>query len=1704
MSTGIARQRSHSRSSSVRSDSNLKPPTPSITPGSDEFAFEPCAATASFLLYAQRNVILCLHHDTLAIERRFTRHREDVSWISVDNVSERGAGRMVVSYDAGSTAIVWDLLTGDEVARFASYEQIRVASWMRNGNVAFGNAQGNIILFEPSTSEHLSARTIFDPITALAPAQDCRTFAIGYLNGSILIATLQPSFTILHTLTTPRAPSPIAGLAWHGSSSKQKSEMLAAQTSDGDLRVWSVPKAPHGGDTPCVIRILNQKEQREPGPCWFAWSKNGRIIQYTEGQTASWDVRTKRVSYESVPTIDGVVAICNYGPTATMFTMGRNYTVQQYDLNPNGAPGMVANVQHPPANTPPSPPHSLDEKKKKSDTPLVKTAAQALIESESSEGEGNVMSPLQKIAQEMDQLEEERRDRVGPLSPVSSRGSQSSRSSGGTRNPRYRYDKPSVGSRSNKSNKSSGGTIFSSGTSSFAGTSRESISIRSSSSIASSSRYGGSALRKEVLRSPDESLRTKHMDLFPFTKARLSDVPYRNAQLPPERSPDDLRQNMLRIVFGWENDIEELIRDELARHPPGSAAAVLLSKWLGNLGADLMASMVGSESMTSSDWMLLALSSMGQDSQKKVGEAFVQRLLEKGDIHPAVAILLGLGEHNDAIEVYVSQRYYLEAVLLTCLLFPTDWQRQSFLVRKWGESAVSHGKPELAIRCFSCMGLESSEPWFSPRAQDAVFAAQKQQLLGSQLSPPLSPPIAQSARITAKMAALKLVTDFGQGPQPKQMIPEDDEATPMNAGVTPIAESAISPAVTKQAWLTASARTPREPSREPSSARTATPGSYRRKRYPSKSDADRSVTNNENLAALIVPERGPRNESSAIPMTAVDNVGREAETLPFSIRRASSTGDKKEVILTSATYMPSASKDHLPSPAAGVFDNFKEKESESRGSSRSRKPETLHLEMKETIVEAGPDTGYTSNLSPPLTGASVKSAKARSIDQYISSLEEATYYARKRSDSRPTVAPDTRPGSRTEPRPGSRTTDRARSRNREASDGRGRSGVRYIRPAKRSPSSPVPMSPEDAGIYPRSRKEAGTNTDDFDDERYYKSVTSPIESIGSSRTTRSRARNGTSKPRSSSKATRRAESPEGAPRVRSRATSRTSSRHRLEDRGRSTTRGEELRSPQSAHPTLPEEPETDEYEPIRPRQRSSSRRAGERATSSRREQSPDRRMPRDRSISRKAASARRDASQPRTHVRESSPEPMPERAEESRPTSRHSNFSSRSGQLSRAATMSRRELAAKELEERRLSLARRPSAPIIPLPGDLSQRPTPVERSYTENDVFGTMNMHRDPIQRSVTADPEISKKYSPTNKAPIGATSTTSVPIGLPATPRAMRHPRYMSSDPNERESIPAVPSIPADLAQYTEPYQAGAQDDLGPLLPATTFGQPAAPARSASAPPEDISPSNVAPRISPGMPPNLQGRRGSLGGRGHARMKTSPEISSPVNYKRVSPPPITASIDETIHENQVVILDADLSAPPLLPELQHLAGPPPPPPPPLYTNQGSPKSLGVINIAIDENSQKPQDAVSPISGSQTTSPVSSHRRGRGSVSENLGMTFKRVTERMRSTSRSRNKSPPSMIRHDISPYESVPEFSFPRSANARSPIENAHNANFPQISPPPPPPVQAMEQVISPIDEQKNSQFVGYRHPREVRANMPPEMLQAGVYNQLETPMI
>ena len=194
------------RSSSSASRPPIRVATP-IDPRTNDIEFEPCAATATTFLYSQNTSILCLRHDTLAVDRRFEKHTDRVLGISADNVSERGAGRLIVSFDAGRTAIVWDIYTGEEVTRFQYYEDIRVAAWMKNGHIAFGetrsfafeeimgidmhaagNTQGNVIIFNPSNTEHESARTIFDPITALAPSWDCQTYAIGYVHAALPLA----------------------------------------------------------------------------------------------------------------------------------------------------------------------------------------------------------------------------------------------------------------------------------------------------------------------------------------------------------------------------------------------------------------------------------------------------------------------------------------------------------------------------------------------------------------------------------------------------------------------------------------------------------------------------------------------------------------------------------------------------------------------------------------------------------------------------------------------------------------------------------------------------------------------------------------------------------------------------------------------------------------------------------------------------------------------------------------------------------------------------------------------------------------------------------------------------------------------------------------------------------------------------------------------------------------------------------------------------------------------------------------------------------------------------------------------------------------------------------------------------------------------------------------------------------------------------
>lgn len=1515
--------------------------------------------------------------------------------------------------------------------------------------------------------------------------------------------------------------------------------MLATQTMDGDLRVWSVPKPPHQ-EPPNIIRVLQRADIQHPGPCWFAWSKNGRIVQHAEGETRSWDVRTKKVSWETIPTVDGVTGIANFGPTATLFTLSRGHQVQQYDITPNSRLHQVASALHAPANTPPTPPTTLEERKRPY-APTSKTPALQVFTdtSESSADEGAALSPMQKIAMEMDSLdalESEIRDKVMPLSPTSSRTSSvSSKSSGGRRRGRkYLYDKPDS---SRASSTGYDGTEFSYGAPSSQLSQRqghESMSIRSVSSFTSQSRPRGSALRKEIMRSPQESKSTSAMELFPNTRERLQGVPFRTPHYGSvARTPELLQREMLSVIFGWNDTARALVREELRAAKPGSASGVLLSKWLGDMGADDMASMIGSETMTSSDWMLLALSSIGVDSQKKVGEAFVQRLLEKGDIHPAVAILLGLGENNDAIEVYVSQGYWMESVLLTCLTCPSDWGRVSYLIRKWGESAVQQGQAELAVRCFSCTSIETSEPWFSPRAQDAVYAAQQEKFTqplsaGGMTSPPISPPSRSgSGRLTAKNASLKLITTFGDKAAPQES--EEPTTTMQALGVTPIAQSALSPGGL-DAWQQHKARN----GRDPSSARTATPGGFsRRKRLPSKTDIERAKQETANLTTPITAARDfapPSARPGSRRTSSLSSVPEPRTALKPTIHKDRlDPGDGVR------------SADHLPSPAMGVFSRLRA-ESNGRNTSQERKPEGLAVNVVDTRytdnLSPGPSTQnsqYTTSTGPP-TGGSLKSGKGRAVDDYVSSIEAARDGARekraqskRRGDSRP--RDDSRPG-------------RGTSRAREPSEGRAKNDVRYIRPAKRSPSSPIPMSPEEIAQASLSNKVEPATTDD---ESFYK-VTSPVDSHKS-------ASFSLRSTRSDGKVERRR--PSGEPpaddtvaplNVRSRGASRQRSEDALRlnaegGRGRSQQRKE---SSGESSPSLPlQAPPSVEQDDTSSDGRRNRPRAGSRTEEdlqSRRAKSRDRR---DRSTSRKPMTPN-DADLGAFAFEVSNLSIPEDRAVDA------GSPIATDGAVPRPRGLSRKEMAAKELEDRRLSLARRPSAPAIPMPGELHGGRPPLGQRTNSNTDIGESPVSTMPpplIPRSQTADPEQMSRYGK-----ITGMSTPSAPIGLPATPRAMRHPRYMSTDPNEREGTPPVPEIPdnisalssmgSSLSQVTgsalgsnlsqssssalssalpQYSQLESEDGAVSLLPSTVFGQkgPQAPARASTAPPEN--PPGVHPAYKSTLPHS--NRRLS-----HVR-KISPPDASQVSKVSGSGGSV-ASIDEALagstassNEQQIVFLPDDIDGPPVLPELQHLAGPPPPPPPPsMYGQQGN--GSGTINIAMDEGT--PVDVPStlpsasypqPMERATTSSPQ--HRRGRNSVSETFGSRFRGFGDRMRSTSRNRvvTKSPQQESAYKASPYETVlpplpSQHQRKDSTNrAKSPYEQAmaaqNSGNQEHIPPPPPPPpgppVAGMEGKIHettippstlPPSRTGSAQASGYRNPKEVRANMPPNTLQQGVY--------
>lgn len=1058
----------------------------------------------------------------------------------------------------------------------------------------------------------------------------------------------------------------------------------------------------------------------------------------------------------------------------------------------------------------------------------------------------------------------------------------------------------------------------------------------------------------------------------------------------------------------------------MSRHAEGSQSAILLAQWLGDTDTDQMAAMVNpGQQATITDWMLLALSQMsGQSQANKVGQAFVQKLLEIGDVHTAASILLGLGDSNDAIEVYVSRNHFMEAILMTCLLMPTDWQRQSFLVRKWGEYVVSHSQQQLAIRCFMCTGAEPSEPWTSPAAQQAASFAEvirgKSPLASPELPqpnsaslppPPSRPRSTSNQRPSAKGPALKLITSFDSQPNQRFRFPglKSDDRTPTNApGVTPIAESAVVDSALSPGGLGSYKLNNIQSLSQAISSRTGTPA-FNRHRLPSIGETPVDVH--------------PPSFSRSNSYNNTSGYGSTSENEEVSGHEQSQDeqGDGGLLTLSAAKYMPEgdslkpspqtavqatdkfASIKGLPSPAPGVFEALKDP-SDIRNGSRVRKPDGLQIELVDAEelqidprdrTDLLPSAKSTTSTLNSYTSAKSPSVSGRSIDQYISSLDEANYHARKVRGHNPGR-------SRGNNEDISSQSSRVHH-NRDASqETRGRNERRYIQPSKRSPSSPVPMSPEELARY-------HTGESDRQDEPRKKS--------------QSRARSGSKMRKAGSRSRQRSSSRSTANRLGAEGRDRST-------RGRSVDReGSSVRSPSSPLPmTLPTQESSEQQKGaddplrlvsenqkrIRSRHRSASRRRLERGASSKRDGSPESRHKVSHSQPEiRLAPEPESFPQPEGQLEQLSskvfgqanvfsgndhyaPKPMDDDSQELvSPTTPFVSLAERK----------RREIAAAELEARRLSLARNPSAPNIPFPGELQSARSPIEGPAQ---FHGNSYFPRAPSRNNIPP-----AKASPEYQSGSDSSSSRSgPPMGLPATPRAMRHPKY-GGNGHEVERPPSVPSIPTDNFGGMLLSNARYSGDAERIGRSMSVPMPEGQFNKTVVPVPDIP---MHPRFNPNLPRSRSSSRSRMG---HRRTSSGGYISG-------TSPQVTVSIEETI-ENAMQRRPSAPNVemippppPPILPELQHLKNTPPPPPPiPFSSDATSPReSSATIDVAIDSNEHmghllpRAVTAAPALNGNNTQQSFGrrmsfDHRRNRSSQNESFTTKLRSLT-RMRSTSRS------------------------------------------------------------------------------------------------------
>jgi hypothetical protein len=214
------------------------------------------------------------------------------------------------------------------------------------------------------------------------------------------------------------------------------------------------------------------------------------------------------------------------------------------------------------------------------------------------------------------------------------------------------------------------------------------------------------------------------MSLFPAARARMRKLSTSLVDVAePTSSSDFMLSEMLRKVFGWEEDVRSLIRTEWHMYRQHSIERAILQCWLGENLVNHSDRNDSNRTSLDVEWIVHALRASPGNNDHTMRMGFAWRLEKEGDLHAAAALYIGMDQVERVVGMYTSGGHWIDAVLLTALRWPDDWQRIANLLRRWTSAMLAECDElqSLAVRCIASSEVKPKQHWAPLSAKYAAF-----------------------------------------------------------------------------------------------------------------------------------------------------------------------------------------------------------------------------------------------------------------------------------------------------------------------------------------------------------------------------------------------------------------------------------------------------------------------------------------------------------------------------------------------------------------------------------------------------------------------------------------------------------------------------------------------------------------------------------------------------------------------------------------------------------------------------------------------------------------------------------------------------------------------------------------------------------------------------------------------------------------------